>query len=137
MKEPDELLRENDVLRERLSRLSQASLRVKASLNFDTVWQQALDSARSVTGSRYGVIALHDDGVSPGEFLSAGMVADKRTGRGPCPAGHDYPDIGADSPVPCWFPTCRATLKPQGFPEMLTTDDRLAPEVTTVRSRSR
>ena len=56
-----DLARENEALRERLSRLSEASLRINESLDFETVLQGVLDSARSLTGSRYGVITLLDD----------------------------------------------------------------------------
>ena len=38
--------------------LSQASLRINESLDFATVLQGVLDSACSLTGARYGVIAL-------------------------------------------------------------------------------
>ena len=41
-----DLERENRALRERLSRLSAASLRINESLEFDTVLQEVLDSAR-------------------------------------------------------------------------------------------
>ena len=58
MKNSDELERENQALRERLSRLSEASLRINESLDFETVLQGALDSACSLTGARYGVITL-------------------------------------------------------------------------------
>ena len=37
MRNKDELHRENDALRERLSRLSEASLRINETLDFDTV----------------------------------------------------------------------------------------------------
>ena len=58
MRNAGDLARENDALRERLSRLSEASLRINESLDFGTVLQGALDSACSLTGARYGVIAL-------------------------------------------------------------------------------
>ena len=58
MRNAEELERENEALRDRLSRLSQASLRINESLDFGTVLQGALDSACSLTGARYGVIAL-------------------------------------------------------------------------------
>ena len=41
-------------LRDRLSRLSEASLRINESLDFDTVLKGVLDSARSLTEARYG-----------------------------------------------------------------------------------
>ncbi len=64
-----------DALRERLSRLSEASLRISESLDFDTVLQGALDSARSLTSARYGVMTLlDDDGGGVGDFLASGMT---------------------------------------------------------------
>ena len=45
---------------DRLSRLSAASLRINGSLDFDTVLQGVLDSARSLTAARYGVMTLLD-----------------------------------------------------------------------------
>ena len=62
MSREDELLREVEALRHRLSRLSAASLCINASLDFDTVLQGVLDSARSLTGAHYGVLTLDDAG---------------------------------------------------------------------------
>ena len=60
-------------LRERLAMLSRASLRINESLDFDTVLQGALDSARALTGARYGVMTLlrrrGPGGGLPGGFL--------------------------------------------------------------------
>ena len=42
MKDAGELERENEALRDRLSRLSQASLRINENLDFDTVLQRVL-----------------------------------------------------------------------------------------------
>jgi len=74
---PDELARQNEILRERLTRLSQASLRINESLDFDTVLQLVLDSARSLTNSRYGVLTLHDLSGQVQNFLSSGMSDDE------------------------------------------------------------
>ena len=54
MEQPEQLYRDFQALEERLSRLSQASLRINESLDFDQVLQGALDSAL------YGVITLPD-----------------------------------------------------------------------------
>ena len=40
-------------LGERMARLSEASLRINESLDFDTVLQEVLDSALSLTAARY------------------------------------------------------------------------------------
>ena len=66
---------EIEALRERLSRLSQASLRINDSLDFDQVLQGALDSARSLTSARYGVMTLLDDAGGVQHFLASGMSA--------------------------------------------------------------
>ena len=73
----DELARENEALRDRLSRLSEASLRINQSLDLDTVLQGVLDSARSLTGARYGVLTLLDDSGGIRDFLSSGMTAEE------------------------------------------------------------
>ena len=56
MDRPDELHRRIAELEERLSRLSGASLRINESLDFGAVLQEVVDSARTLTASRYGVI---------------------------------------------------------------------------------
>ena len=54
---------EMQALRDRLSRLSEASLRINESLDFDTVLQGVLDSARALTEARYGAMTLLDAAV--------------------------------------------------------------------------
>ncbi len=47
--------------RERLTALAQAGLRINESLDLDTVLQEVLDCARSLTGANYGIIAMVDE----------------------------------------------------------------------------
>ena len=86
MKSPDELRRENEALGDRISRLSAAILRISASLDVNTVLQEVVDSARALTGARYGVITTIDDAGQPQDFVSSGFT----------PAEHqqlaDWPD---------------------------------------------
>ena len=77
MDQPEQLYREIETLRERLSRLSEASLRINESLDFDQVLQGALDSARALTGARYGVMTLLDDAGLVQDFLSSGLSAEE------------------------------------------------------------
>jgi PAS domain-containing protein len=69
--------REIEALRERLSRLSAASLRINESLDFDQVLQGVLDSARSLTSACYGVMTLLDDGGRVADFLSSGLSGEE------------------------------------------------------------
>ena len=62
-------------LRERLSRLSEASLRINESLDLETVLQGALDGACSLTNARYGVITTLDESGGMVEFLTSGLTA--------------------------------------------------------------
>ena len=77
MRRTEALEREVKTLRERLSRLSEASLRINETLDFETVLGGVLDSARVLTGSRYGVMTLRD---STGEILdcvASGMTPEQ------------------------------------------------------------
>ena len=61
-------------LRDRLSRLSEASLRINESLDLETVLQGVLDSARSLTNAQYGVITTLDESGGVVEFLTSGLA---------------------------------------------------------------
>ena len=73
----DDLLQENRLLRGLVSRLSEASLRINESLDFDTVLQGVLDAARSLTDARYGVIILLDDEGRVEDFLASGLTTEE------------------------------------------------------------
>ena len=77
MKDVDERDQQIVALRNRLSKLSAASLRINESLDLDTVLQEILDSARSLTNAEYGVIAIFDDAGQVEDFLASGLTADE------------------------------------------------------------
>ena len=62
-----------EALRDRLAKLSQASLRINQSLDFDNVLQEVVDSARDLTGARYGVIISVDGSGQMEVFVTSGM----------------------------------------------------------------
>jgi len=66
--------REIEALRERISALSSAILRISASLDVATVLQEAVDGARALTGARYGLIATTDEQGEVQEFVSSGFT---------------------------------------------------------------
>ena len=74
MKSPDELRRENEALGDRISRLSAAILRISASLDVNTVLHEVVDSARALTGARYGVITTIDDAGQLQDFVTSGFT---------------------------------------------------------------
>ncbi|MXX87211.1 MAG: response regulator [Acidobacteria bacterium] len=75
---PDELRQQIEALQERVSRLSAAVLRMSASLDLDTVLQEAVDSARALTGARYGTIATVDETGRPEDFVTSGFTPGER-----------------------------------------------------------
>ena len=74
---PDALRRQVKALQERVSKLSAAVLRVGASLDLDTVLQEVVDSARALTGARFGAIITVDDDSRLQQFLSSGITREE------------------------------------------------------------
>ena len=77
MNSPDELRREIEALRGRISGLSAAVLRISASLDVNTVLREVVESARALTGARYGAITTIDDSGLPQEFVTSGITPDE------------------------------------------------------------
>ena len=65
------------MLRERISKLSAASLRITSSLDLDTVLTEVVESARALTGARYGGIVTGGDSGGAFNFVSSGLTADE------------------------------------------------------------
>ncbi len=77
MKSRDELMGEIEALRDRISKLSAASLRISSSLELDTVLQEVVDSARALTGACYGVITTTGAGGLPEDVVFSGYTPDE------------------------------------------------------------
>ena len=105
-------------LRDRLSRLSEASLRITEDLDFNSVLQGVLDSARSLTGARYGVIALHNDEGVVEDFLSSGRLRTIRSSYGNIPDWPQYFAYLSRLPDPLRIPDLLTHLRVQGLPEL-------------------
>ena len=87
MQEADKLKRENESLRTRLLKMSEVSRRVTESLDIETVLQEVVDGARSLTGARYGAIGVFDDSGRVQEFTTSGITPEERRLLGACPRG--------------------------------------------------
>ena len=72
MSQSDDLRRENEALRARAAALNAAILRINASLDLDAVLGEVVESARALTGARYGFIATVDEPGAPGGFVHGG-----------------------------------------------------------------
>jgi len=77
MNQPRGTKRETEALRERTSSLSAAILRISASLDPATVLREVVESARALTGARYGIITTVDGSGRPTAFVTSGFTAEE------------------------------------------------------------
>ena len=64
-------------LRDRLARLSRASLRINETLDLETALQGVMDSACSLVDARYGVIALLDSAGRLRSLVTSGLAGEE------------------------------------------------------------
>ena len=83
MTSSDELKRENEILRDRISKLTAASLRISATLDLDTVLTGVVESARALSGARWGAITTIDGSGSFDHIVTSGFTPDEH-----CPLMH-------------------------------------------------
>ncbi len=77
-------------LRNRLSRLSAASLRINENLDFDDLLQGVVDGARALTGARYGALTVFGDAGELPHFLVSGMTPREHQGMWDMPEGRRF-----------------------------------------------
>ena len=114
MSQSDQLKLENEALRERLTRLSEASLRINESLEFDAVLQGVLDAARTLIDARYGVMTFHHDGGEVGNFLSSGMTPEEAAELWKIPAATGIYEHLGNIPGPLRHPNMLQLLSEAG-----------------------
>ena len=95
--DPDQEL---NTLRERISTLSSAILRISATLDVTTVLQEVVDSARALTGARYGVITTIDDQGQVQDYVSSGFTAEEHAEFAAWPDGPKLWEHLRDLPGP-------------------------------------
>ena len=78
MAETEDLKRDGHVPRARSSALAEVVLRISASLDIDTVLEEVVESARALTGARWGVIAVVDEAGAPQDFVFSGFTPEDR-----------------------------------------------------------
>ena len=113
----DELVGEIEALRDRLSKLSEANLRINESLDFDNVLHEVLESARSLTGAHCGVITVLDRAGEVEEFLSSGLTSEENEQLWVLPEGQRFFDYLSTIPVPLRVDDVYSFFRSQGYPE--------------------
>ncbi|MXZ90421.1 MAG: response regulator [Chloroflexi bacterium] len=131
----DELVRENEALRDRLSRLGQASLRIDESLDFDTVLQEVVDSARVLTGSRYGAITVLDETGGLTDFIVSGLTREEHQGLWEMPEGLAFFEYLSGVRAPLRLSNIASHLRVLGMPEYSPPVSTSALLVAPIRNR--
>ncbi len=78
MSDIDEPGQEIARLRERMARLSSASLRISESLDLESVLREVVDSARALTGAANAAITTVDRVERVRDFISSGLTSEER-----------------------------------------------------------
>ena len=86
----DALERENAALRRRGAALLAAILRIGSTLDLDIVLREIVDSARALTGARYGMIATVDGTGVIEAFIAPGLTPEERRHMAGWPPGHAF-----------------------------------------------
>ena len=111
----DALRRENEALRDRISRLNEAILRINGSLDLSTVLREVVDSARALTGAQYGVITTLDAGKQVPDFVSSGFTPDEHRQLTDWPDGLRLFEHLRDIPETVRWPDFPAYVRSLGF----------------------
>ena len=120
MNETSESARTIETLRARISALSTAILRISASLEVTTVLQEAVDSARALTGARYGLIATIDETGEVQDFFSSGFTPEEHRQLTDWPDGPSLFARLRDLPGPIRLSDLPAFVGSLGFsPELM------------------
>ena len=117
MEQHDELKREIRTLRQRLTRLSEASLRINESLEIDAVLQGILDSARDLARARYGAIILLDDSGQAEDVLASGLTPEEAERLWSVPDATWFFERLGRIPEPLRLPDLPVYLESQGLAE--------------------
>ena len=117
MKNTDELTPQIEALRNRLSKLSEASRRINESLDLDAVLQGILDSARSLTNAHCGIIATLDNAGQVEDFLASGMTAAESQQVWETPGGLKFFEYLINIPGPLRVRDFSSHTRSLGLPE--------------------
>ena len=118
MNRPDDPMREIAALRERLSRLSEASLHITEDLDLDAVLQGVLDGARSLTGARMGGVTILDDSGQLQDFITSGLTDEDHQRFVNLPGGPEFFAYLSSLPEPLRLADFSAHTTALGLPEI-------------------
>ena len=118
MEPADSLKREIETLRDRLSGLSEAGVRITEDLDLDTVLQEVVDAARSLTGARISGLTILDEAGELMSFITSGMTAEEHQRFVDLPGGPEFFAYLSSLPEPLRVADFSASTTALGLPEI-------------------
>ena len=110
---------EAEALRQRISTLSAAILRISSSLDMATVLQEVVDSARALTGARRGAIITIDGSGQLQDFVTSGFTDEEYRELSGWPDGPRLFEHLRDLPAPLRLSDFSAHARSLGFSSWL------------------
>ena len=118
MNQADNPEHEYDEPGDRLSRLSQASLRIIETLDLDVVLRGIVDGARSLTGARMGGITSLDDQGQLQDFITSGLAPEEHRRFLELPGGPEFFAYLSRIPEPLRLGDLSSYTRAAGLPEI-------------------
>ena len=115
MTSSDEPGREHETSEKHEFSLTDALLRIGTSLDLDTVLREVLESARALTGARYGAIATIDETGRPQNFVTTGFTEEEHRNMAEWTDGPKLFEFFRDLQGPLRIPDVPAYLRSLGF----------------------
>ncbi len=103
--------------KDRLSLLSEASLRINESPDYDTVLQDVVDTARILTGCRYGAITVLDEKGELSDFFVSGVTEEEHQRFWEMPEGLGFFEYLSGLEAPLRVSNIAGHLSALGMPE--------------------
>ena len=124
-------------LRDRLSRLSEASLRINETLDLDAVLQGVIDSARSLVGATYGGISTIDEAGLDRDFVTSGVTPEEHERLAGTPDGPMFFQYLVELSTPLRTPDMVGHFRSLGLPEFQPPVPARSFLATSLRNRGR
>ncbi len=113
----DSAAREIERQRARLATLSRVSRRITESWDLDTVLQEVVDGARSLTDARYGAVGVFDEDGRVRKFITSGITPEQRRLLGSLPKGQGILGYLNEIQKPLRLGDLSSHCRSVGFPE--------------------
>ena len=102
---------------DRLSRMSEASVRINESLDLDEVLRGVVDSARSLTDARYGLITTSNDAGQVQDYVVSGLRAEEAERLWAMEGGLEFFEYLRTLPAPLRVADFAGHARSVGLPE--------------------